>query len=503
MGSELEAKAIDPVDNGLYVLEDRLQGRVLENASTCFVKASAVAAVEKEWLNLCQLDYIWMAFYTPFICTFTLTDQVHRFGSAAGVVQHLKDSLAEALVLFYPLAGRLLMKDGPPRIHCNNAGAVFTEASVDMDMAELKTDDFLPLPMLSGLVAAGFGQYPTLPQMPDGLPTLIIQVTHFKCGGITLAANWSHGVADGKSGLHFMKSWSEIARGAQVSLLPSHQRDLLKPRDPPIPGSLVEPSAVSPDAQAISSKMKAEKKDQESKASTENSPEAKPEGESQTEEKKPQIASRTTEFTKEEITAIRKTATDHSNPETHLTRADCLSAHIWRTMTQARNRPNDARVRLWILIEGRKKLNFPPGYFGNVVAMTPVITTVNELLNCHVGDAAALIHTGIASITGEWFQGFVDFVHASGGKDMFAPEPLGPGSETGVSYLVRFPYYELDFGFGIPAFATRNTMGAWDGLVFVLPSSRGADHMVVMPNLQPEELSNFIAMAHDIPETKS
>lgn len=326
-----------------------------------------------------------------------------------------------------------------------------------------------------------------------------LQVTHFKCGGITLAANWSHGVADGQSGLHFMKSWSEIARGAQVSLLPNHQRDLLKPRDPPIPGEIVKAGAVSPNAQAIASMIKAEKKDQESKASTENSPEVKPEGEAT---KKPQIATRTTEFTKDEITTIREAATDHRNPDTHLTRADCLSTHLWRTMAQARNRSNDARVRFWILIEGRKKLNFPPGYFGNVVAMTPIITTVNELLNGPFGETAALIHAGIASITGEWFQGFVDFVQASAGKDMFAPEPLGPDSESGVSYLVRFPYYELDFGFGIPAFAMRNTMGAWDGLVFVLPSSRGADHMVVMPNLQPEALSNFIAMAHDIPETK-
>jgi hypothetical protein len=30
--------------------------------------------------------------------------------------------------------------------------------------------------LLSGLVAAGFDRYPVLPEIPDGLPTLIIQV---------------------------------------------------------------------------------------------------------------------------------------------------------------------------------------------------------------------------------------------------------------------------------------------------------------------------------------
>lgn len=177
MGSGTENQQADTVEGGLHDVDDRLQGRVLENIKTSFVKPSIATPIEKEWLPLCNLDYWWMAFYTPLLCTFTLTvDQIYRFGSAAGVVRHLKDSLAEALVLFYPLAGRVLTKDGPPRIHCNDAGAVFTEASVDVDMAELRTEDFLPLPLLSGLVAAGLEDYPVLPQTPDGLPGLIIQV---------------------------------------------------------------------------------------------------------------------------------------------------------------------------------------------------------------------------------------------------------------------------------------------------------------------------------------
>jgi hypothetical protein len=113
---------------------------------------------------------VWIPFYTPILCTFTLTD--HKFGSAEHVVQHLKDSLADALMLFYPLAGRVVTKDNPPRIHCNDSGAVFTEASVDVELTELRTDDF----QLSGLAGAGLGTYPARPQMEGGLPALIIQV---------------------------------------------------------------------------------------------------------------------------------------------------------------------------------------------------------------------------------------------------------------------------------------------------------------------------------------
>ncbi|KAG0617720.1 hypothetical protein M758_4G009700 [Ceratodon purpureus] len=505
-----EEQVTDIYDGGLHNLADRLHGRILENINTCFVKPSTATPTEKEWLPLCNFDYLWMTYYTPLICTFTLTDQIHHFGSASGAVQHLKDSLAEALVLFYPLAGRVLTKDGPPRIHCSDAGAVFTEASIDADMAELRTDDFLPLPLLSGLVAAGLGDYPVLPEMPAGLPALIIQVTHFKCGGIALAANWSHGAADGHSGLHFMKSWSELARGAQVSLLPDHRRDLVKPRDPPVPTELVKAVAVSPDAQVTASKTVAGK-DQVIKISVENSPVPMSKAdilgstlEARTEAKLTRVTTKILEFTKDEISQMRKAATDHCNPSTHFTRADCMFTHLWRTIVRSRNLPSTARVRLWILVEGRKKLSLPVGYFGNVIGRIPVITTVNELLNGPFSETAALIHSGIASITTEWFQGFVDWVQTrEPGQYQLAAEELGPGADCSISHLVWFPFYDLDFGFGTPTCSMPNALHAPShadvGSAFVSPSSHGADRMVVMTNLESRAVRRFISMAHDIP----
>ena len=170
---ESQTKSHTRADSNI-LLEDRLQGKSLENVLTSFIKPSIATPSEKEWLPFSKLDVIWIQFYTPILCTFTLKE--HNFGSAGAVVQHLKHSLADALVLFYPLAGRVVAKDGPPRIHCNDAGAVFTEASVDVELAELRTDDFQPQPLLSGLMAAGFRDYPALPEMEGGLPALIIQV---------------------------------------------------------------------------------------------------------------------------------------------------------------------------------------------------------------------------------------------------------------------------------------------------------------------------------------
>jgi len=171
-----EEKENSTLDSTLYIKEDRLKGKTPEDIRTCFIKPSSATPVAKEWLPLCHLDSLWIAYYTPLLCTFTV-DHVRRFGTASAVVQHLKDSLAEALVLFYPLAGRVVTTDGPRRIHCNDAGAVFTEASVDVDLAELGMKDFQPVPLLSGLAPAGLENYPVLPQIPTGLPALIIQVS--------------------------------------------------------------------------------------------------------------------------------------------------------------------------------------------------------------------------------------------------------------------------------------------------------------------------------------
>lgn len=179
MGSEGESESGLPdkvLDSAIFVKEDRLQGRTLRDIHTSFVKPATATPGAQEWLPLSQLDYLMMVYYTPLLITFTV-DQIHRrFGTPSAVVQHWKASLAEALALFYPLAGRVFIKDATPRIHCNDAGAVFTEATVDADLVELRPDDFQPLPLLSGLAPAGLPNYPTLPHIPTGLPALIIQV---------------------------------------------------------------------------------------------------------------------------------------------------------------------------------------------------------------------------------------------------------------------------------------------------------------------------------------
>jgi len=431
---------------------------------------------------LSSLDYPWVAYYTPILCTFALTGVEHNLD----VVQHLRNTLADALVLFYPLAGRVFARDSPPRIHCNDAGAVFTEASVDVELADLRVDDFQPQPVLSGLAAAGLGDYPVLPQIDTGLPALVIQVTHFKCGGLTLAVNWAHAVADGQAGFHFIKSWSELARGLQVSLLPDHRRELVKPGDSSrfTTRNLFKTSSVlSPGAQIMKN------------SNLGSSGDFKPEV-----GKPAEVVSKTFEFTGDEISKLKQLDSEQ------LSRADCLSTHLWRSIARTRNLQRGSAASLVILVEGRKKLSLPPGYFGNVINFLCVITTVSELLHRPFGCTARLVHSAVRSVTTERFQDLVDFmplVLQPGKTDFSTEDSAFPGmTSLGISYLNHFPFYELDFGFGVPVHSTRNTLATRDGLLFVVPSSRGRENMVVMANIDSQDMSNFLSTVNDIPSNE-
>ena len=156
-------------DDGRILLEDRLQGKSLRVLSKTLVAPASPTASEHEWLQFCQLDLQWLNFYTTLICIYKPSENAND-----GVVQRLKNSLSEALVLFYPLAGRLITTDRGVR--CNDAGAVFVEAEIDAKLTDLEYEEFQPLPLLSGMAEAGFGSYPTLPQNKTGLPTLFVQV---------------------------------------------------------------------------------------------------------------------------------------------------------------------------------------------------------------------------------------------------------------------------------------------------------------------------------------
>jgi hypothetical protein len=54
----------------------------------------------------------------------------------------------------------------------------------------------------------------------------VIQVTGFKCGGMSVYAGFSHQATDGKGFFNFMSDWSEQATKGDLKVLPVHDRSI-------------------------------------------------------------------------------------------------------------------------------------------------------------------------------------------------------------------------------------------------------------------------------------
>ncbi|XP_051119070.1 stemmadenine O-acetyltransferase-like isoform X2 [Andrographis paniculata] len=139
--------------------------------------------------------------YIPLVIYYNLNE-------GKGIVQsqmscRLKSSLSDALVHFYPLAGRL---KGQASVDCNDKGIVYMEAVADGRISEVvKTADSLILDKL-----VPFNSNASVTKAEE---LLAIQVTWFDGGGIAVGICISHSVADVCTLSSFVECWTSIASG--------------------------------------------------------------------------------------------------------------------------------------------------------------------------------------------------------------------------------------------------------------------------------------------------
>ncbi|XP_039154821.1 salutaridinol 7-O-acetyltransferase [Eucalyptus grandis] len=139
------------------------------------VKPSSPTPHHLKTFNLCLLDQMTPAYYTPMMFFYPVHKPRGLSLTVECISSTLKKSLSEALARFYPLAGRLDRNN--LHIDCNDAGILYVEAQVRGSLSEfLKKpeigllDEFLPLRGLS-----------TTPEEESVL--LGIQVNVFSCRG--------------------------------------------------------------------------------------------------------------------------------------------------------------------------------------------------------------------------------------------------------------------------------------------------------------------------------
>ncbi|XP_057533777.1 anthranilate N-benzoyltransferase protein 2-like [Amaranthus tricolor] len=337
----------------------------------------------------------------------------------------MKEALSEALVYFYPMAGRLTFNDenGRYEIDCNAEGAMFVVAEASQTLAEFGKDYSNPESQLGKLMFPSCDYSKGL----SSFPLLLVQLTRFKCGSVCLGFAQHHHVADGVSHLHFIKSWGRLVRGLELDVVPVHDRlSYLAPRDPPkvtfhhleYEPPLPPTSFSGPMGTPIEGTFK---------------------------------------LTKSQVNALKEEAMKSVEKSTNykLSTFVVQAAHIWRCATKARGLADDEDVKLLITVDGRSRLKtLPDGYCGNVYFLAACLDKAGNVSNNSLSYSAIKIYETLKRMNDtEYMKSAIDYVESYPDlKGLLRGPATTVCPNLRINSWVRLPTHEADFGWGKPNF---------------------------------------------------
>ncbi|KAJ0030100.1 hypothetical protein Pint_14403 [Pistacia integerrima] len=171
----------------------------------------------KHRLKMSIMDSLTTAGHVPTVHFYQRPESNGEDGSSFFEAEVLKEALSKVLVAFYPIAGRLARdENGRLEIDCNEEGVLFFEAQTNCVLDDL--GDFTPSFKISNLF--------------QKLNLLTISLL---CGGVCLGIGLHHAVADGPSGIHFINTWADVARGLPICIAPFIDPTILYEMTPPNP----------------------------------------------------------------------------------------------------------------------------------------------------------------------------------------------------------------------------------------------------------------------------
>ncbi|CAL4993785.1 unnamed protein product [Urochloa decumbens] len=400
---------------------------------SCFVAPSAATPQKAQWLSSLDVTFADRG-HTPTVYFYHSADAA--IANFSEVTNRLKESLAKALVAFYPFAGRLgVDDDGRPEINCNGEGALFVVAR-----SENTADDFNDLTPTKEL-RRGF-------------------VTFLKCGGILLGAALHHAAQDAIGAFHFFQTWSAIARegdGASFEL-PCHDRTLLRARSPPS----VHPDTLSVFCPKVGL----------------------------TEPLGPTV-SRAFTITKDQITSLKRICGGAST-------FCAVSALVWQCVCLARWLPADTEARLSFSTNVRRRLSppLPDHYFGNAIISLYAAGAARDIASEALGSVAGRVRGAISRVDDELVRSVVDYYELFKIDNRALKGLRLKETELRVVSWIGLPVYDVDFGWGMPRRMSR-AEPAPAGYVHMMNNGPDADSGIrIVASMEAEHMDEFEKLLH-------
>ncbi|KAA8527905.1 hypothetical protein F0562_035226 [Nyssa sinensis] len=128
-------------------------------------------------------------------------------------IMKIKEPMFTWLDHFYVSCGRFRRwESGRPYIKCNDCGVRLIESHCSITI-----DEWLEMKDVSLQEKLLVPNQVIGPEMAFS-PTVLIQLTWFKCGGVSVALSWAHVLGDVFSAVDFMNAWGQVAAGHQLSV---------------------------------------------------------------------------------------------------------------------------------------------------------------------------------------------------------------------------------------------------------------------------------------------
>ncbi|OVA18375.1 Transferase [Macleaya cordata] len=370
-------------------------------------------------------------------------------------VDVIRKAIANALVFYYPFAGRL--REAPGRkliVECTGEGVMFIEADADVCLDHFGDALQPPFPCLEELIFDVPGSGGVL-----NCPLLLIQVTRLMCGGFILAVRLNHTMSDAQGLVQFMTALAEIARGApSPSVLPVWQRHVLTSRDPPHVTFAHREYDVVQDTKNTLIPLD-------------------------------DMVHRSFFFGRKEVAALRKHVPPHLRT---CSTFEMLTACLWKCRTIAISPDPEEEVRMICIanVRGKFRPPLPAGFYGNAFAFPVAISTAEKLCQNPLGYAVELVKKAKNEVNDEYMRSLADLMVIKG-RPHFAVVRTYL-----VSDVTRAGFGELDFGWGKAVYGgpAKGGVGAIPGVAsFYIPfrNSKGEDGILVPVCLAGPAMEKF------------